>query len=457
MKEELASRTAAVIQLVRDCQQLQQDLRMEPEKDGSLVDRQIAGSLVRSKDGTFMMASKFATDACIGISAKSVEQLTKRVAELHGEKRDRKLKLNEMGVEISALWDKLRVSEAEQLAFAESVQGLALDTIEKGKAEIRRLHTLKANMLGVLIDEARQSISELWNEINAPQHHRREFAPFYIREEEQFNDDLLEMHEKYILALESKLENMKPMLRQIERREVIVRERMEYEDLQKDSERLKQRGAAMAKQLLEEEKMARRIKRELPRLTEGLIEKLVEWKKTHGEDFQYNGKVYLETIKDQEEEWNSYKASEMERKQKKKMEEIAAVENRLYSAPVQGVGAAVAPLKNRDFAKIGNRPLAESRFVNENRDHSRARGGRDVGNQGFQMERRDVSRGRAEHDNIGKPGFQAARDVSRGRAERDAVGKPGFRRDISRGRTDHDIVTNHQHRINHYAAPAIRP
>jgi hypothetical protein len=40
------------------------DLRMEPEKDGSELDKRIAGSLNRSKDGGFIMSSKFPLNTC---------------------------------------------------------------------------------------------------------------------------------------------------------------------------------------------------------------------------------------------------------------------------------------------------------------------------------------------------------------------------------------------------------
>lgn len=334
MKEEIASRCAAVIQLVRDCQHLMSDLKIEAEKDGSAFDRRIAGSLVRSKDGSFIMSSKFISDSCVGISASAVEDLTNRVAELHKEKRARKEQLEEMGGAIAMLWEKLHIPEEDQIAFTESVQGLGLDTIEKGRRELERLQELKSQMLGKLIQEARDKIVDLWEQIDAPREYRELFTPFKIQLEDCFDDKLLEQHEEYAYNLCSRLEQMKPILRLIERREAIVRERVEYEELQKDPDRLQQRGAAMTRQLMEEEKMARRIKRELPRLTDLLIEKLVEWKDLNGEEFQYRGERYLDLMERQEEEWNRYKAEELQRKLKKKQEEKCLKENKFSSAPL---------------------------------------------------------------------------------------------------------------------------
>eukprot|EP00527_Entomoneis_sp_CCMP2396_P005433 CAMPEP_0198140890 /NCGR_PEP_ID=MMETSP1443-20131203/3980_1 /TAXON_ID=186043 /ORGANISM="Entomoneis sp., Strain CCMP2396" /LENGTH=555 /DNA_ID=CAMNT_0043803459 /DNA_START=37 /DNA_END=1701 /DNA_ORIENTATION=- len=304
MKSELSTRTSAIIQLVRDCQHLMRDLKMEAESDSaSEIDKRIAGSLVRSKDDSFMMASKHRTDTCIGIDNIAMEELTKRVSELHVEKRRRKTRLQEMGLEIAKLWEKLRVPEDEQMTFTESVRGLGIDTLKKGETELQRLHAIKTEMIGQLIEEARQGIKELWDQIDAEEEYRSSFQAFCVNDENAFDDNLLEAHEAYLGKLHNRYEQRKPILRLIERREGIVKERMEYENLQKDPERLKQRSGALARQLLEEEKMARRIKRELPKLTNALKEKLTEWKERHSEDFLHQKAIYLDEISRQEEDW----------------------------------------------------------------------------------------------------------------------------------------------------------
>ena len=327
MKEELQTRTSAVIQLLRSCQNLMHELSIDTGEKGTDLDRQIGGSLVRSKDGSFIMTSKFKTDSCIGISSAAYEELMSRLEELNGEKRRRKTKLQDMGANIAMLWEKLRVPEEEQKAFTESVQGLGLDTIEKGQNELQRLLSLKADMIGKLVVEARESIVALWDETNATKEQRSSFEHFSVQNEDLFNDELLDKHEEYIRALQGRLEHMKPILKMIKHREDIIQERMEYEELQKDPNRLQQRGASMTKQLMKEEKMARRIK-SLPKLTRELEEKLKDWKETNYEDFQYHSEKYLDIMQRQEEEWQQYKENELQQKLKKKQEEQALVESR---------------------------------------------------------------------------------------------------------------------------------
>jgi protein regulator of cytokinesis 1 len=245
-----------------------------------------------------------------------------------------------MGASIAILWEKLRVSEDEQRAFTESVQGLGLDTIEKGETELQRLLLLKHDMIGKLVAEARTTISSLWDETNATEVQRSSFKPFAVYNEALFNDELLEKHEEYIEVLQARLNDMKPILKLIKHREDIVHERMEYEELQKDPNRLQQRGGSITKQLMKEEKMARRIK-SLPKLTKDLEDKLKEWKETNHEDFQYHSEIYLDVMQRQEEEWQQYKENELQLKLKKKQEEQALVDSRF------GAGTKFLPLPAR--------------------------------------------------------------------------------------------------------------
>lgn len=361
MKTKVATRMAAMVQLVRDCQHLMQDLRIEEDANSSNsdnndeytdLDRRIAGSLVRSKDDSFIMSSKFRSETCVGINAVAMEEATTRIAQLSTEKRRRKTQLQEMGAEIALLWEKLRVSEEEQVAFTESVQGLGRDTLRKGEAELERLYALKSQMIATLMAEARQQITELWDQINAPIDHRRSFEPFTVESEDLFTDELLEQHEAYIGILQARLEQMKPILRLIERREQIVAERMEYEQLQKDPDRLKQRGAALTRQLMQEEKMARRIKRDLPKLTTVLLQKLEQWRKEHDEDFQYCGQVYLQVMERQEQEWSHYKEEKHQLMLIKKQEEKSLVDKKSRYGGV-GIGVAIGGAPHHHHRVVG--------------------------------------------------------------------------------------------------------
>lgn len=300
-----------------------------------------------------MLASKMdmETESCVGIGPTVLDDLTERLEQLTAERRSRKMRLQVLGEAIANLWEKLRIPEEEQSQFTRGIQGLGMDTLQKGEDELERLHKIKGAMLKDLVLEARDRIASLWEETNTTEGQQQAFTPYLNNDEAIWDFDLLDKHDDYILVLEGRLEQMKPILRVLERREEILEERMEYEKLQHNSERLQQRGAALTKQLMREEKMAKRIKRELPKLTSTLESMLNDWNEEHGEDFLFHGKVYLDVMQEQEEEWNQYKQNEQEAKLKKKQEERVMVENRYgkktHSKPLPG---RKKPIKPRPLA-----------------------------------------------------------------------------------------------------------
>lgn len=142
----------------------------------------------------------------------------------------------------------------------------------------------------------------------------------HIDDETLFNDDLLSEHENYITLLTNRLEQMRPLLDMIGKREMVVAERMQYEEFLKDPTRLQQRGAALTKQLMKEEKMSRRIKKDLPKYTDVLTRKLKDWVVNHDEPFLFKGDDYLMIMNRQEIQWQTYKETQAEIKRSKKQQ-----------------------------------------------------------------------------------------------------------------------------------------
>jgi len=421
MEREVELRKQTTIGLLKDCQHLIRELRVDTDQSSTgRLDRQIMGSLARDpKTDAIVMTSTDESDDCTGITSRALSGLTERVSELNGEKRRRKARLGEMGAEIATLWEKLHVPDHEQRAFAESVKGLGMDTIQKGEDELRRLLDLKAAMMGRLIDEAREQIELLWKETSATDSQRAGFKGFALKDESQYTDELLSEHDSYIQYLQRRYEQMQPILKVIEKREEIIKERMEYEELQKDPTRLQQRGSALTKQLMREEKIARRIKKDLPKATSYLERKLRDWKKSNDEHFLYNGEVYLDIMSRQEEEWHEYKDKEMQLKLRKRQEEKVAASNRGpsdsgYYKPLpgkkrSGTGANTTHRggsgdgTNNPLADAGNRTNRDRGGPSRAKSRGRAPGGFDpskpslagaAGNGRAPSRSRPVSRGR---------------------------------------------------------------
>lgn len=245
-------------------------------------------------------------------------------------------------------------------AFTDSISGLGMDTLEKGDKELSRLNQLKSKMMGKLVLEAREKIQELWDQTNANGSPRDSCDGLREEDESNFTDELLAEHEGFIKVLKSRLEHMRPILVMIEKREAIVSERIVYEELQKDPERFQQRGMALTKQLMKEEKMSRRIKKDLPKYTEHLEKKLKDWAETNNEPFLYKGEAYICTIKRQEDEWHIYKEKQTQMKQLKK-KQLEKAEKLLAKKTYQPLPGKKKLMVAPPLSDATNKPRAVSR------------------------------------------------------------------------------------------------
>lgn len=351
LEESVKSRTRAVVSLTVDCQNLIRELDIQEEQVGHCEDdvKIMNGlqSVVRGENAqsphnhhrgrnrssdNFTILSLFESSNCMGISNSALERLTRRLAELNDEKQRRRNVLSELGTTIHSLWAMLRVPFEEQKAFTDTVRGLGMETIHKGEKELARLQELKSAMIEKLIRDQRKKIEELWRETNATETEKASFgAYFHIYDDDKMTEELLTTHQEYTSLLNDRLEKMRPILDLIVKRETIVSERFELEELQKDPGRLKGRHACQ--QLAKEEKMHRRVKNELPRITNHLEKILQKWyqdnrpSSTEEQEadptlghFLYQGAPYLETMHTQEHDWRMRKELEEQERQRKRDE-----------------------------------------------------------------------------------------------------------------------------------------
>jgi hypothetical protein len=110
---------------------------------------------------------------------------------------------------------------------------------------------------------------------------------------------------------------------------------------------------------MKEEKMSRRIRKDLPRLTDELGKKLREWEEMSGSPFLYKGTSYLNIMDRQDEEWKQYKENQTQLKLKKKQQERITLDNnrgrRCYE------GSSYHKLLGRKKGKV----MSKSIFVNK--------------------------------------------------------------------------------------------
>ena len=233
--------------------------------------------------------------AALGWTTATIALLTQRCATLQAEKAAREERIMVIGQHITALWKRLATPEAEQTAFLERHAGIGDDVIEACEAY---LATKKAEFEARLVDlvaQARATISGLWDELRLGAMQREEAFAGFFTPPSGFSDDLFASHEAYIVTASAQLEEARPILRAIEKRTAILGERAEYEALMADPQRLLAKGSSSAR--LREEKLERRVKKELPAVTKKLRAQVAEWVAAHGgAPLTIDGVRYIATL-----------------------------------------------------------------------------------------------------------------------------------------------------------------
>jgi protein regulator of cytokinesis 1 len=168
---------------------------------------------------------------------------------------------------IEELWERLGIEQHERKQFLNSNRGCGLRTINEYEDELNRLNELKRQNLHLFVEEARCKLQELWDTLYYSEEEMLDFTPAFS---DVCSDALLSAHEAEIARLESLKENRLPMLQKIERHRELIKERDELQQSSQDASRLMARGQKGEKRdpgkLLREEKMRKRIAKDLPKI-----------------------------------------------------------------------------------------------------------------------------------------------------------------------------------------------
>lgn len=145
----------------------------------------------------------------------------------------------------------------------------------------------------VFVEDARHTLHELWEKLYFSEDEMLNFSP---AQTDVYTDALLQAHEMEIRRLELLYEDRKPMLSLVNKYRELMDEKEQLALLAQDSSRLMSRGPRDPTRLLREEKMRKRIAKELPRIEMELKKALEIWEEENREPFLVKGENYLETL-----------------------------------------------------------------------------------------------------------------------------------------------------------------
>ncbi|RWA04587.1 hypothetical protein EKO27_g10517 [Xylaria grammica] len=237
----------------------------------------------------------------LGLHEEDLSRLRTRRDKLADEKKSRERHLRDLKVAVEALWEKLGVEDSERKSFLNRNRGCGVRQINEFEDELARLNELKRQNLHLFVEDARFKLQELWDALYFSEDEMLEFTPAFS---DVYSDALLEAHERELSRLEALKDQRAPTLALIEKHRTLVHDRDELAASSQDASRLMMRGQKGERRdpgkLLREEKMRKRIAKELPKVAAELARLLAKWEDEYGRPFLVHGERYLDLLEPDE-------------------------------------------------------------------------------------------------------------------------------------------------------------
>ncbi|KAI9816854.1 MAG: hypothetical protein M1827_001499 [Pycnora praestabilis] len=233
----------------------------------------------------------------LGLRQEDITRLKGKRDKLVDEKRGREKHLKELKATVESLWDRLGVEEQDRKRFLAGNRGCGLRSINEFEDELARLNELKRQNLHLFVEDARYKLQGLWDGLYFSEEEMLEFTPAFS---DVYSDALLSAHEAEIARLEAVREQREPILQLIDKHRSLIKDREDLAASSQDASRLTNRGNKGEKRdptrLLREEKMRKRITKELPKIEIDLRKTLDNWEDEYGRPFLVHGERYLDEL-----------------------------------------------------------------------------------------------------------------------------------------------------------------
>lgn len=233
----------------------------------------------------------------LGLHQDDMKRLQTRRDRLFEEKTARERKLKELKSVVEGLWDRLGVEDLARKQFLSGNRGCGLRAINEFEAELDRLNELKRQNLHLFVEDARCKLQELWDGLYFSEEEMLEFTPAFS---DVYSDALLSAHEVEIERLEALKEQRAPTLFLVDKHRSLIKDRDDLNASSQDASRLLGKPNKGERRdptrLLREEKMRKRIAKDLPKVEADLKKTLEKWEDEYGRPFLVHGMRYLDEL-----------------------------------------------------------------------------------------------------------------------------------------------------------------
>ncbi|XP_047451996.1 protein regulator of cytokinesis 1-like isoform X2 [Mugil cephalus] len=260
------------------------------------------------------------------LSNDNIAALKLLLSQLQERKAENELYCSGLRTKIQALWERLQIPQEEREGFSEHMLTSKKKNIEALQVEFQRLEVLKMHSMKSVIEAIRAEIALLWERCFYSKEQQQIFAPYH---DDDFTEDLLNLHEAEIKTLKKYYEDHKELFEGVSKWQNNWTLYLELDRKANDPARFNNRGG----NLLKEEKQRTDLQKSLPKLEKVLKAQIDAWEQEHDKEFMVNGQKFLEYVQQQ---WNHHHEEKEKEKLERQMKKTKQTqEDMLYGTAVR--------------------------------------------------------------------------------------------------------------------------
>ncbi|XP_037802127.1 protein regulator of cytokinesis 1-like [Penaeus monodon] len=222
----------------------------------------------------------------------------------------------ELREKISWLWIALEIPLEEQQAFLSTAPKHTPSNIAKLEEELEKLRLLRLQNLSVFIEKLQEELATWWEKCYVGEEERKKFLD---QQPDDASEEVLDAYENEVRKWKQHYEANKDIYILATQFMDLYNHMLELEERAKDPSRLfNTRGGA----LLLEEKAKKKVRTELPRVQESLLESGRIWAEQEGKSFHINGVPLEDYIRVLWENYDMKKEAEKTKRQVKGTQEV---------------------------------------------------------------------------------------------------------------------------------------
>ncbi|CAH1783464.1 unnamed protein product [Owenia fusiformis] len=244
------------------------------------------------------------------LSSENMKALKTLHEELEVRQQQNFSTANQLRERVTLLWDRLEVEGAERAKFLSEHAGFKPKTITALREEVTRLEELKLQNIQRFVEAMRREVETWWNKCYYSDEQRAKFKHY---KNDNYSEELLEIHEKEVAKIKEYYEENKAMLDRVARREKLWEDMMEFERRAADPNRFTNRGGG----LLKEEKDRKKLMKDLPKVEQELDEAIGQWEQENKKEFRLKGMRFMDYVTYQWEEYAKNKEMEKQNRHKR--------------------------------------------------------------------------------------------------------------------------------------------